>query len=84
MGRLPWALTINSAQSRRASSPTLFVVRGNPLDDIKTARAIKVVVKDGVVYDAAELLQSAEGKIGPEGPHDHADWRLEIRPLLRK
>jgi len=59
----------------------LYVARGNPLDDIKVARDIKFVVKDGVVYDPAELLQSAEGKIGPRGPDDHADWELDIRPL---
>ena len=58
-----------------------YVVRGNPLDDIKLARDIKLVVKDGVAYDPAELLQSAEGKIGPAGPDDHADWELELRPL---
>lgn len=28
-----------------------------------------------------ELLQSAEGKIGPAGPKNHADRELEIRPL---
>ena len=59
----------------------IFIVRGNPLDDIKVARDISLVIKDGVVYDSAELLQSAEGKIGPAGPDDHADWDLEIRPL---
>jgi imidazolonepropionase-like amidohydrolase len=59
----------------------LFVVRGNPLDDIKAARDIKFVFRDGIVYAPAELLQSAEGKIGPVGPNDHADWELEIRPL---
>jgi imidazolonepropionase-like amidohydrolase len=59
----------------------LYVVRGNPLDDIKAARDIKLVFKDGVAYDPVELLQSAEGKIGPAGPDDHADWELEIRPL---
>ena len=61
----------------------LIVVRGNPLDDIKVARDIKLVVKDGTVYDVVKLLQSAEGKIGPDGPNDHADWELEIRPLRR-
>jgi len=61
----------------------LVVVRGNPLDDIKKARDIKLVIKDGVAYDPAELLQSAEGKIGPAGPEDHADWELEIRPLRK-
>ena len=61
----------------------LTVVHGNPLDDIKAARDIKHVFKDGVAYDPAELLRSAEGKIGPVGVDDHADWELEIRPLRR-
>jgi imidazolonepropionase-like amidohydrolase len=59
----------------------LYVVRGNPLDDIKVARDIRFVFRDGAAYDPAELLQSAEGKIGPAGPDDHADWELVIRPL---
>ena len=59
----------------------IFIVRGNPLHDIKVAQDISLVIKDGVVYDSAELLQSAEGRIGPAGPDDHADWELEIRPL---
>jgi imidazolonepropionase-like amidohydrolase len=62
----------------------LIVVRGNPLDDIKVARDIKIVFRDGVAYDPAELLQSAEGKIGPADPNDHADWELEIRPLRQE
>jgi imidazolonepropionase-like amidohydrolase len=62
----------------------LYVVRGNPLDDIKAARDIKFVIRDGIAYDTAELLQSAEGKIGPAGPDDHADWELEIRPLRKE
>jgi adenine deaminase len=61
----------------------LVVVRGDPLDDIKRARDIKLVFKDGIAYDPEELLQSAEGKIGPAGPEDHADWELEIRPLRK-
>ena len=62
----------------------LYVVRGNPLDDIKVARDIRVLFKDGIAYDPAELLQSAEGKIGPAGPNDHADWELEIRSLRKE
>ena len=61
----------------------LIVARGNPLDDIKATRDIKFVFRDGVAYDPVELLQSAEGKIGPAGPDDHADWELEIRPLRK-
>jgi imidazolonepropionase-like amidohydrolase len=59
----------------------LYVARGNPLDDIKAARDIRVVVKDGIANEPEALLRSAEGKIGPTGPDDHADWELEIRPL---
>jgi imidazolonepropionase-like amidohydrolase len=61
----------------------LYVARGNPLADIKAARDIKLVVKDGVVYDPEELLRSAEGKIGPTGPDDRANWELEIRSLRK-
>jgi len=59
----------------------LIVVNGNPLADIKAARDIRFVIRDGVVHDPKALLQSAEGKIGPSGPHDHADWELQIWPL---
>jgi len=59
----------------------LVVVEGNPLADIKAARNVRFVIRDGVVHDPKELLLSAQGKIGPTGPHDHADWELQIRPL---
>ena len=59
----------------------LLVVRGNPLDDIKVARNIRFVVKEGVVHDPKTLLLSAEGKIGPAGPTDHTDWELKVKPL---
>ena len=59
----------------------LVVVRGNPFDDIRAARDIRFVVKDGVVHDPQTLLRSAEGKIGPVGPDDHADWELRVKPL---
>ena len=44
----------------------LFIVRGNPLRDIRNTRHVQTVIKAGVVYDPAELLRSAEGKIGPK------------------
>jgi imidazolonepropionase-like amidohydrolase len=59
----------------------LVIVQGNPLQDIKAARDVRMVIKNGVAYDPTELLESAEGKIGPIGPDDHADWELELRPL---
>jgi imidazolonepropionase-like amidohydrolase len=42
-----------------------FIIRGNPLRDIKNTRRVQTVIKAGVVYDPAELLKQAEGKIGP-------------------
>lgn len=59
----------------------LVVVSGNPLEDIKAARNVRYVIKDGVVHDPQALLRSAEGRIGPVGPDDHADWELQVRPL---
>ena len=59
----------------------LYVARGNPLDDIKAARDVRLVIKNGAIYDPVALLASAEGKIGPSGPDDHADWELTIEPL---
>jgi imidazolonepropionase-like amidohydrolase len=52
----------------------LFVVRGNPLKDIRNTRNVQVVIKGGTVYDPAALLRSVEGKLGPSGPDDAANW----------
>ena len=59
----------------------LFVIKGNPFEDIKVTRNIKLVIKGGVVYEPEILFKSAEGLIGPQGPDDHDDWRLHIEPL---
>jgi len=59
----------------------LYVANGNPLEDIKAARDIRLVIKAGVVYDPEVLLHSAEGMIGPKGPDDHANWELQVQPL---
>ena len=61
----------------------IIIVKGNPLKDIKTARNVQIVIKEGVAHNAEDLLRSAEGKIGPSGPADHADWTLKLRPLNR-
>ena len=62
----------------------LVVVSGDPLEDIKAARNVRYVIKDGAVHDPQALLRSAEGRIGPVGPDDHADWELQVRPLREK
>jgi imidazolonepropionase-like amidohydrolase len=50
----------------------LFVVEGNPLDDITNTRNIFRVVKGGEVYDPVVLLKSVEGKMGPK---NEVDWK---------
>jgi imidazolonepropionase-like amidohydrolase len=42
-----------------------FIIRGNPLRDIKNTRHVETVIKAGVVYNPAALLEQVEGKIGP-------------------
>lgn len=61
----------------------LIVVKGNPLQDIKAARDVRLVVKNGEVYDPPSLLQGAEGKIGPKNAKDHEHWTLKIPRLQR-
>lgn len=85
------AATINGARAlgvadklgsiEKGKLADLVVVSGNPLDDIKATRNIRHVIKAGTLFDPAGLLESAEGKIGPAGPGDHADWELRIEPL---
>jgi imidazolonepropionase-like amidohydrolase len=77
--------TINGARALNVASKLgtleagkladLFVVRGNPLQDIRTTRNVHLVMKAGQLYDAAELIESAKGKMGPAGPQDESRWR---------
>ena len=46
----------------------LYVLRGNPLDDILATRNGHLVMKAGQVYDVETLIRASEGKIGPTGP----------------
>ena len=46
----------------------LYVLRGNPLDDILATRNGHLVMKAGQLYDVETLILAAEGKIGPTGP----------------
>jgi imidazolonepropionase-like amidohydrolase len=53
----------------------LFVVDGNPLDDIRNTRNVVWVMRGGRHYDAAALLASVEGTLGPKTPGDEAAWQ---------
>jgi imidazolonepropionase-like amidohydrolase len=59
----------------------LYIANGNPLEDIKAARDVRLVIKAGETYEPEALLRSAEGMIGPTGPDDHDDWKLRVAPL---
>ncbi len=53
----------------------LFVVRGNPLQDIRNTRNVRWVMKAGQLYDASELLASVKGKLGPARAEDDVKWK---------
>lgn len=69
------AATIHGARVMRVSDrqgtvevgklADLFVIRGNPLTDIRNTRNVELVMKGGVAYDPAELLRSVEGVLEP-------------------
>jgi imidazolonepropionase-like amidohydrolase len=46
----------------------LYIVNGNPLEDLRVTRAGRFVMKAGELYDPAALLKSVEGKIGQTAP----------------
>jgi imidazolonepropionase-like amidohydrolase len=52
----------------------LVVVRGDPLADIRNTRHVRLVMKDGVIYDPRELLESVEGRLGPKSAADLPHW----------
>jgi imidazolonepropionase-like amidohydrolase len=53
----------------------LFVIRGNPLADIRNTRNVRLVVKAGVVHDPQALLEQARGRIGVTAPRARASSR---------
>jgi imidazolonepropionase-like amidohydrolase len=52
----------------------LVVVNGSPLADIRSTRNVKHVVRNGQLYDPAQVLSSVKGKLGPAGPEDRERW----------
>lgn len=53
----------------------LYIVQGNPLTTITDTRNGLYVVRGGVVYRTAELLDSVRGRMGPTGEADAAWWK---------
>ncbi|MEX2465746.1 MAG: amidohydrolase family protein [Gemmatimonadota bacterium] len=52
----------------------LFVIDGDPLENILNTRNVQLVVRAGEVHDPAVLLEQARGRIGPTGEAERADW----------
>ncbi|HET9370001.1 MAG TPA: amidohydrolase family protein [Vicinamibacterales bacterium] len=81
--------TINGARAMRLGDTLgtiepgkladLFVVRGNPLDDIRATRNVRRVMTRGVLYDAGQLIEMAKGKMGPATAADDAWWKGDSR-----
>ena len=55
-------------------SADLFVVRGNPLEDIRRTRHVKQVMAGGKLYQADQLLESVRGQLGPHNDEEAGDW----------
>lgn len=52
----------------------LFVIKGNPLHDIRATRTVYLVMKGGEVYKTRELLDSVRGALGPRSMDEHEQW----------
>jgi imidazolonepropionase-like amidohydrolase len=57
----------------------LVVIRGNPLDDIRATRRVRLVVKSGQVFEADALLAGVRGSLGPTGSGDEPWWKGRLR-----
>jgi len=52
----------------------LFIVKGNPLDNITNSRNIILVMKGGQKYNPEALFKLVEGKMGPRDEYEAKDW----------
>ena len=48
----------------------LYIVKGNPIQDIEYTKNVHIVIKNGKTYDPKALLDSVVKKLGPENSED--------------
>ena len=76
--------TINGARALRIDADhgsidegkvaDLFIIKGDPLKNIRNTRNIRYVVRAGKLYVANELLEKVKGKLGPSGAVESDAW----------
>ncbi len=43
----------------------LVIIRGNPLEEIRSTRNVRLVIRNGEIYDPESLFRSVEGRLAP-------------------
>jgi imidazolonepropionase-like amidohydrolase len=52
----------------------VFIIRGNPIENIRNTRNVEQVIRAGKIYDAAKLLSSVAGQLGPNSVDESGEW----------
>lgn len=52
----------------------IVILEGNPLEDIRNTRRVRLVMKSGEIYVSRDLLLSVEGMIGPVSEEEEHFW----------
>ena len=52
----------------------LYIVKGNPLEDITNTRNVQQIIKAGRIYQQEDLLKRVKGKIGPTDAGETESW----------
>ena len=52
----------------------LYIINGNPLENIRNTRNGVLVVRAGQVHDCRKLFDSVRGKLGPRSEEEEKDW----------
>ena len=52
----------------------LFIVEGNPLENIRNTRNVQSVMRAGKLHDSKKLLESVKGKLGPTDSDEAKKW----------